>query len=131
MTKVLLVDDSMVIRSQLKRRLEKDGYEIIEASDGQMGEHMMIDHPDCSVVILDLHMPGIDGISMVENVNKGKICLDAVKIVLTTESTESVMKRGKEAGVSSWFCKPLNQERLEVLVETVKLLLEKKGKSKK
>ena len=128
MTKILLVDDSMVTRSQLKKRLEQEGHEIVEASDGQMGEKMMIDHPDCAFVILDLHMPGCDGITMVENANKGNICPEAIKIILTTESNEEAMKRGKEAGISSWFSKPLNQERLDVLVETINKLLEKKQK---
>jgi len=71
-------------------------------------------------------MPGMDGLTMLEIAKKENLSLHVPKIVLTTESSFEMLTKGKEVGVTSWFVKPLTEGRLEVLNDTIHLLIDKK-----
>ena len=69
--KVLIVDDSRSVRMQVGYTLREAGFKVIEAKDGQEGLRLLQQHPDLAVIIADINMPELDGISMTEKIKAG------------------------------------------------------------
>lgn len=108
---VLIVDDSMSVRNQLRQILESDGLYVCEAENGQRGLELCRERT-VDLVIVDVNMPVMDGIEMITKVRE----LDQHKktpiFVLTTESGLSTAKQGKAAGATAWIVKPVNPDVL-------------------
>jgi two-component system chemotaxis response regulator CheY len=112
MPKILIVDDSETLRSQLKRTLENAKYVVVEAVDGLNGIEVFQQNQDLSMIICDVNMPRMDGLTMCERIS----ALEGVKKVpifmLTTESNAEMKARGKSVGVTAWVTKPYTEDRL-------------------
>ncbi len=70
MSKILVVDDSEVVRMQVTRILTNAGYEILQAEDGEMGVEVAEQNADISLILSDYNMPGMDGLTMLETIRK-------------------------------------------------------------
>ena len=125
MRKVIVVDDSRTLRIQVRTRLEEEGFEVLEAEDGMFGFEVIKANQDIAIVLSDINMSGMDGISMLEELSKNNLLSNKGVIVLTTETSEKLKARGKKAGVNVWFSKPLSKDRLEILVELTHKLIKK------
>ena len=132
MKKVIIVDDSESIRSQLKEALIKEGsFDILEAENGEIGYEVAKENQDCNLLIVDLNMPKMGGIALLEALEKSDICLDTPKIIFTTETlkddknAKKMKEDGKRLGVKTWFTKPLTQKRIEILLTTMGQLIKK------
>ena len=117
--KILIVDDSETIRSQLRTLLEEDGYTILEAEDGSIGLDIASNTPDISLIICDFNMPEMDGITMSQKVKEIEHFADLPIFMLTTESTEELKKVGKEAGIMAWIVKPYEPNKLKAIIKKV------------
>jgi two-component system chemotaxis response regulator CheY len=106
MSKILVVDDAETQRFQLKKDLEAAGYEVVEAHDGLDGLKVIDLNPDISLVICDVNMPIMDGLTMCSKVKEtGK--LQGVPIfMLTTEASAEMKQTAKQFGVRAWITKP-------------------------
>lgn len=118
--KVLVVDDEPKIVQTLQDRLEMNGYEVLAAYDGREGLDMAVDHkPD--VILLDIIMPFMDGLQMLEMLRENDGCQNIPVIMLTARSQPSDMERAKKAGIEDYIVKPFNfkelLEKIEVVVE--------------
>ena len=70
MKKVLIIDDSEAIRSQLKESLlQKESFDIIEAENGEEG-YEIAKNQDCNLIIVDLNMPKMGGMELLESLEK-------------------------------------------------------------
>jgi len=108
---VLIVDDSVAIRQSLRYVVEKEGYEVIEASNGK--EALAVIQPRTKLVITDINMPEMDGIELIKTVRSGSIANKTVPIIiLTTESQSTMKQKGKDAGATAWIVKPFPPEEL-------------------
>jgi len=132
MKKVIIVDDSEPIRSQLKEALVQEGsYDIIEAGNGEEGFKIAKENQDCNLLIVDLNMPKMGGIELLEALEKSDICLDTPKIIFTTETLKDdknarkMKEDGKRLGVKTWFTKPLTPKRIEILLTTMGQLIKR------
>ncbi|MCS6831432.1 MAG: response regulator [bacterium] len=112
--RVLIADDEPIIRMDLKNMLETLGYEVIaEAGDGVSAvEAARTLKPD--VVILDIKMPGMDGIDAANVLNSEKI---APVVLLTAFSDMDLIHRAKEAGVFAYLVKPFREHDLRPAIE--------------
>ena len=119
MSKILVVDDSGTVRSLLRIELEGAGYEVIEAMDGQNGLEAIQSNSDIDLVLCDVNMPRMDGVMMVEAVHRDEDLRGVPIFMLTTESNESMIARGKAAGVVAWIVKPFNVPKLLAAIEKV------------
>jgi len=114
--KILIVDDSMMIRMTVKRTLEKAGFIIVEAKDGVEGLEQAKLADDFDLILTDLNMPNMDGLEMISEIRKISCYKDSPIVMLTTESGEDKKQDGHKHGVSSWLIKPFNPDQLIELV---------------
>ena len=101
MAQVLVVDDSATVRNEVSDFLKANGLDVITAVDGRDGLSKLKGDPRVKLVVSDVNMPNMDGLTMAEKI-RGELGNAAVNIVmLTTENTPIMKERGKAAGVLS------------------------------
>jgi two-component system, chemotaxis family, chemotaxis protein CheY len=117
--KILVVDDSAVLRASVKFTLSAAGYDVVEATDGKKGLEVlkgMVETGERPTMILsDINMPVMDGIAFIKYV-KQTSCKFVPILVLTTESQDSKKQEGKDAGASGWLVKPFQDNQLLAVV---------------
>ena len=114
--KILVVDDSAAIRQSVTFVLQQEGFETIEASDGAEGLEK-IKSTAVDMVVSDVNMPNMDGITMVSKIREMAEFKFIPIIILTTESQNSKMDEGKAAGATGWIVKPFTSEKLLAVVK--------------
>lgn len=108
---VLAIDDSRTIRELLSSKLKDAGFECVTAVDGRDGVEKFCDsRPD--VVITDINMPNLDGFGVIEELRSDEIRSTAPILVLTTESSDEMKARAREAGATGWIVKPFDDVSL-------------------
>ena len=107
---VLVIDDSGSFRTVVRMALQKAGYEVIEAGDGQdaVGK---LDGRKINCMVCDVNMPRMDGITFVKHVKTTSYKFTPV-IMLTTESQEGKKAEGRAAGARAWITKPFQPSQL-------------------
>ncbi|MBV9486803.1 MAG: response regulator [Frankiaceae bacterium] len=112
--RVLIAEDEALIRLDLKEMLQESGYDVVgEAADGQQAIDLTEKHrPD--LVILDVKMPGLDGISAAEQIVGAGT---APVIMLTAFSQRDLVERAAEAGAMAYLVKPFDKSDLVPAIE--------------
>jgi len=119
MAKVIMtVDDSPSITKVVTMTLKGAGYEVLEAGDGKQALAKLKTTP-AHMLITDLNMPNMDGITLIREVRKDERYKWIPIIMLTTESQDSKKQEGKAAGASGWIVKPFTPEQLLAVVRKV------------
>lgn len=112
---ILIVDDSPSLRRVVNIALSGAGYEVIEACDGADGLHkLQTIQPGKKVhlVICDVNMPNMDGITFVTQIKQRPEFKFTPVIMLTTEGEDAMKERGKAAGAKAWVMKPFNPPQM-------------------
>lgn len=110
-TKVLAIDDSRTIRTLLRVALEKAGFDYHDAEDGVLGVSKFAEvSPD--IVITDINMPNMDGYGVIDALRNGPNATTVPVLVLTTESSQELKTRARDAGATGWIVKPFDDEAL-------------------
>jgi two-component system, chemotaxis family, chemotaxis protein CheY len=117
--KILVVDDSAAIRQSISFILKQEGYETVEATDGQEALNMLGPIEALDLIITDVNMPNLDGIGFIRKAREIAKFKFTPILVLTTESQGSKMNEGKEAGATGWIVKPFNSDKLLGIVKKV------------
>jgi two-component system, chemotaxis family, chemotaxis protein CheY len=117
--KVLVVDDSETIRLEVSRTLGQAGFVVIEARDGAEGLAVATKNADLALLILDVNMPVMNGLEMLERLRQNPTTADMPVLLMTTEAEDRLIERAKKAGAKGWFIKPVKPEML--LMATNKL----------
>jgi two-component system chemotaxis response regulator CheY len=116
--KILVIDDSQSIRELITMVLENAGYRVDCAIDGQDAlKHF--DGRDFNLVITDLSMPNMDGISLLKKVRAMEQYRSVPVLVLTTESQNAVKEEAKLAGATGWVIKPFVANKLLSVINKV------------
>ncbi|MDA3955885.1 response regulator [Oceanispirochaeta sp.] len=118
MKKILIVDDSRTVRESLKFFLTEGGYEVIEGTDGQDALNVVTGQ-NCDLVITDVNMPNMDGLTLISKLRQMKEFKFTPILVLTTESQQSIMEKGKELGATGWIVKPFDNEKVMGVIRKV------------
>ena len=116
--KILVVDDERAVRDSLRRALELEGYEIELATNGQEALYRLSANSDPDAVILDVLMPGMDGIEVCRRVRRGGNRLPI--LMLTARDAVENRVEGLDAGADDYVTKPF---ALEELLARVRALL--------
>ena len=115
--RVLIAEDEALIRLDLKEMLEEEGYAVVaEVGDGQQAVDRATElRPD--LVILDIQMPVLDGLSAAEQIAGSRI---APVIVLTAFSQRELVERARDAGAMAYLVKPFSQNDLVPAIEVAR-----------
>jgi len=121
---ILVVDDEPTIREVVRRYLERDGYKVNEAADGKTALQMLESEPP-DLMILDIMLPGIDGLSITSHLRDGDGTRTLVTereipiIILTARTGERDRIQGLELGADDYVTKPFSPQELVARVRAV------------
>jgi two-component system chemotaxis response regulator CheY len=110
MPHVLVVDDSLTMREIVSSFLSNNGFQVTLAHDGRDGLEQLKKHPDIRLVLSDVNMPNMDGLTMADKIRNEMGNRDVRIVMLTTEDNQAMRVRGKEIGVTGWIVKPFRGE---------------------
>lgn len=114
MVRIVLAEDEAIIRLDLREMLEEEGYEVVgEAGDGETAFELAQElRPD--LVILDIVMPGIDGLTTAARISEREI---APVLILTAFSQRDLVERATRTGAMAYLVKPFDKAGLIPAVE--------------
>jgi len=107
----MVIDDSAALRQTVLEALVDAGYEVIGAADGQEALGML-DGSKVDLMICDVHMPRMDGLTFVREVKRLADYRFVPVIMLTTESSEKSRLAGLTAGAKAWVVKPFRPDQI-------------------
>jgi two-component system chemotaxis response regulator CheY len=116
--KIIVVDDSSVIRSELALVLSAAGYNVIEAANGAEGLQRLLENADTALVLSDINMPIMNGIQMLVEIKASGGPSPPV-LMLTTEGSTELMKEARRAGAKAWIVKPFVNDLLVATVQKI------------
>ena len=118
MTKILLVEDNEMNRDMLTRRLERKGFEVVIAVDGQAGVDMASSSsPD--IILMDLSLPVIDGWEATRKIKADPATHSIPVIALTAHAMAGDEQKALQAGCNDYDTKPIDLKRLLGKIETL------------
>jgi CheY-like chemotaxis protein len=111
MSKILLVEDNEMNRDMLSRRLERKGFDVVMAVDGQAGVEMASTaSPD--LILMDLSLPIIDGWEATRRIKADAATQQIPVIALTAHAMAGDEQKALEAGCDDYDTKPIDFKRL-------------------
>jgi DNA-binding NtrC family response regulator len=114
--RILIVDDEEIVRESLSGWLEQDGYFVATAADGPSGLEKLRDGL-WSILLVDLKMPGMDGLQVLEAARKQQPDLSVVMI--TAFATVETAVKAIKLGASDYIVKPFDPEELSLLIQKI------------
>ena len=129
--RILLVEDNAVNQLVLKEILTEEGHDVLSAYNGEQALEML-ERESCDVVLMDVHMTGMDGMEATRCIrSSGKSYADVPIIAFTAYAHESEQARFYAAGMDACVAKPVESEDLEEAVEAVLARREREGRERK
>lgn len=116
---ILVVDDSVSMRQMVTFTLKGAGFEVVEAGDGKEAVSKLNGGAKPNLVITDLNMPNMDGISLIKEIRGMAAHKFTPVLMLTTESADDKKKEGQAAGATGWIVKPFNPEQMLATIKKV------------
>jgi two-component system, chemotaxis family, chemotaxis protein CheY len=108
--KILIVDDSSLIRNVAQNAAVEAGYQVVLAANGAEGL-ALLEKGGIDLIFSDINMPVMNGLEMVEKIRELEHYKFTPIVMLTTESKPELKEQGKTLGVKAWFLKPFNKEK--------------------
>ncbi|WP_295856336.1 response regulator [uncultured Xylophilus sp.] len=108
MAQILVVDDSSTVRNEVGDFLKQNGLSVSFAVDGRDGLAKLQADPGVKLVVCDVNMPNMDGLTMAEKVRSDLRNSSVAIVMLTTENSPAMKERGKAVGIKGWIVKPFN-----------------------
>ncbi|HPH96350.1 MAG TPA: response regulator [Anaerolineaceae bacterium] len=125
MTKILLVEDNEMNLDMLSRRLQRKGFEIVTATDGETGVRLAISAtPD--LILMDMSLPVMDGWEATRRIKDNQGTCAIPVIALTAHAMEGDREKALAAGANDYDTKPIEMPRL---LEKIEALLQGKSRS--
>ena len=116
MIKVLIVDDSKEFRKKVKNLLVQKGLDVSEKENGREGYETLKERNDFNLLIVDHHMPEMDGLTMLKKVREEDIKTPPI-IMLTTETDPEFKREIKVIGIDFFMLKPISEKNLSRVVD--------------
>ena len=108
---ILIVDDEPMTRNLLRLMLERSGFTIFEAEDGLKALDVVAEEP-LDLLILDVMMPNMDGITVCETLRADIETADLPIILLSARTNPEAVRLGMQAGANRYLSKPISREEL-------------------
>ncbi|WP_419787682.1 response regulator [Pseudodesulfovibrio sp.] len=117
---VLIVDDSKTVRNLVAFIMKKEGFKVTTAEDGLDGLEKLYSSPVVDLIVSDVNMPRMDGLTFIKTVREQEAYKDIPIVVLSTEGQDKDIHTGLTVGANLYMVKPAQPEKL---VRNVKMLL--------
>ena len=118
MTTVLVIDDSPSEMAKFRDILAKNNYQVLEATNGEQGCQMAIDHlPD--VILMEVVMPEMNGFQATRKITRGKTTSHIPIIMISTKNQETDRVWGKRQGAKEYITKPIDESSLVQIIRRV------------
>jgi two-component system chemotaxis response regulator CheY len=104
--KVLVIDDSTTSRVPIKKYIEADGCDVVEAASGLEALDILKRDPDIKMVFSDLGMPGMDGIQFLQYMRSSEQFKSMPVVVVTSQNQDHLVLKAKGIGIQGWIVKP-------------------------
>ena len=118
MHSILAVDDSASMRQMVSFTLKNEGYNVVEAVDGQDALEKAGTR-DFDLVLTDQNMPRLDGIGLTKKLRSNPKFKTTPILILTTESSDEMKQAGRGAGATGWLVKPFDPAKLIEVIKKV------------
>jgi chemotaxis family two-component system sensor histidine kinase/response regulator PixL len=113
---VLIVDDAVTLRRTLALFLEREGFRVLQAQDGQEAIEQLQQDPTIKLIVCDIEMPNMNGFEFLSYRRKNSQLANVPIVILTSRSNEKHRRLAMQLGATAYFTKPyLEQELLTVL----------------
>ncbi len=116
MVKVLIVDDSKEFRKKVKTLLLNKGLEVSEKENGREGYELLKENNSFNLLIVDHHMPEMDGLAMLKKIREEEIQVPPI-IMLTTETDPDFKREIKTIGIDFFMLKPISEKNLSRVID--------------
>ena len=116
MPRILVVDDEAAMRESLKDWLSEDGYQVGQAAGGAEAIEMVRSHP-WDVLLLDLKMPGMDGLETLKNVKE--VNPEVEVLMMTAYATVDTAVQAMKLGAFDYLVKPFDPDEVELLIKRI------------
>lgn len=110
--KVLIIEDSHLMRLQVKQILEQANFEVMELEDAKEVFSDSWRYRDVGVILLDINLPGMDGLSVLREMNKNKLITWPPVIILSSSSDRVTITTAMMLGAKEYIIKPFNADAL-------------------
>ena len=118
MPKILLVEDNEMNRDMLSRRLQRRGYEVVIAVDGQEGVALaQVEAPD--LILMDMSLPVMDGWEATRQLKAASETMAIPVIALTAHAMSGDREKAMDAGCDDYDAKPIELPRLLAKIEAL------------
>ena len=117
---ILIVDDSKTIRNLVAFVLKSEGYKVTTAEDGLDAIEKLYNIDAVDLIMADINMPRMDGLTLIKNLREQDIYKDIPIIILSTEGQEQDIQTGMTLGANLYMVKPAQPEKM---VRNIKMLL--------
>ena len=114
--KILVVDDSMVFRKQMKNMLENLFFQVITVAHGEEALGMIATHPDISLVLTDYNMPVMDGLELTKEIRKIHKKNDIGIIAVSSNESDQITAMFLKHGANDYITKPFSKEEFSCRV---------------
>ncbi len=109
---LLVVDDSLTLRTTLSKTLQKFGYQVIQAENGRDGLNKLKQKSEIDLVICDIEMPHLNGLEFLNIVNQDRSVNNTPVVMLTSRSADKYRQIASELGASAYLTKPFIDKEL-------------------
>lgn len=103
--KIVIVDDDKFLLSMYSMKFTKEGMEVVTINDPKEALDKLVAGLDADILILDVVMPGMDGIELLQKIREEKLLPKAVVIILSNQGQQSDIDRAKEFGIQGYIVK--------------------------
>ena len=118
---ILIVDDSLPMRSVIKRTLKAAGYgsaDLLEAANGKEAIDLL-KNSWVDIVMTDYNMPVMNGLELIKTIKKDEVSKDIPVVVISTEGNESKIKEFMDCGAAGYITKPFTAEAIRDLIVNI------------
>jgi CheY-like chemotaxis protein len=112
LAKIIVIDDAQPTRAKMRMFLEEAGHTVLEGRDGEDGLTILRSNMDTSLILCDVNMPVMDGITFATALKEEEGLKNIPLVMCTTETVESVRDDIKELGIRAWMTKPVSKKLL-------------------
>lgn len=117
---ILIVDDSKTVRNLVAFIMKKEGFRVTTAEDGLDGLEKLYGAGDVDLIVSDVNMPRMDGLTFIKTLREQEAYRDVPIIVLSTEGEDKDINSGLSVGANVYMVKPAQPDKL---VRNAKMLL--------